>query len=221
MIKFKINNPLLLLIFTFGYTQLYISCNNDDDEVILNAPTIANVEIGSGNNMTGMIGRDFHFELDVVAGELIETVRILVQQRDDQNYVQEWSHEINWDEYHGLKTANVHKHFNVPKDAVEGLYDFVIIIEDQNGASLEEVREIELIDPANLPVDPTIRLFSISQKDGQSDFQTFYSMDTGFAKPTNKTLAKGNFIDGWTSIGQVKNDGMLYFLLIKKSLNHK
>jgi len=55
MIKFKTNNPLLLLIFPFGSTEQYISCNKDDDGAILNVPTITNGEIGSGNIMTQMI----------------------------------------------------------------------------------------------------------------------------------------------------------------------
>lgn len=197
------------------------ACSTDDDnEIVLNPPTIKNVEIG-GNNETGLIGRDLHFNMDVVAGELIEMVQVKIQQRSDEDYSHEWSHEITWEEYQGVKNANVHKHFDVPEDAAEGHYDFVIIVNDQNGTTLEDVREIELIDPSNLPVDPTMNVFMVRQKVDDGDFETFYEMDEGFTNPANKSFKKGDNLDGLASVSNVRDDGSMYLLLIKKSLGHK
>ena len=209
------------LLTAFVTSLFFTACSTDDDnEIALNPPTIENVEIG-GNNGTGLIGRDFHFNMDVVAGEAIETVQVKIQQRSDEDYSHEWSYEITWEEYQGMKNATVHKHFDVPEDAAEGHYDFIIIVNDQNGTTLEEVREIELIDPSNLPVDPTMNVFLVRKKVDAGDFESFYQMGEGFTDPVNKSFKIGDNIDGMASISNVRDDGSMYFLLIKKSLGHK
>lgn len=42
------------------------------------------------------------------------------------------------------KNATVHKHFDIPENAVEGKYDFTIIVNDENGTTLEEKRNITI-----------------------------------------------------------------------------
>ncbi len=202
----------LFAILTF---QLITSCSKDDDNEIIPEPSIENIEIGSGNNGQGIIGRDFHFDMDVVAGELIETIQLKIEQKNDETYSREWSFEISWEEYNGLKNTNVHKHFDIPEEAPEGHYDLVIKVKDQNGTSLEEKREVELVDPANLPVDPELYLWSTANSNGDS-----YFVNETLENPENIVYAKNDTLTSNIQIQNVKNDGIMYLLLIKKDFNH-
>ncbi|MFC3199904.1 DUF4625 domain-containing protein [Parapedobacter deserti] len=218
--KRNMTNKMKYLALGFMACAAMVSCNKDDDPVP-SKPTIENLEIGSGNNGIGMIGRDFHLNMDIIAGELIETVAVQLRQRSDEEYAHEWSHEITWEEYRGVKNANVHKHFDIPGDAAEGLYDFVIIVNDKNGTTLEEAKEIKLIDPSKLPVDPTMSVFNLRRKVGDGDFERIYSMLEGFVDPTNNTFHKGDHLEGLASVSNLRDNGSLYLLLIKKSMGHK
>jgi len=206
--------PLVFILFA-------TSCKKDKVEIDLPLPVISNLEIGSGNNGEGIIGRDFHFDMDVIAGDLIESVVIKIEQRDDEVYANDWSFEVVWDEYHGIKNTNVHKHFDIPDEAPEGRYHLIVLVHDQNGTTLEEVREIRLIDASKLPVDPTVGTFMLRRGTEDGTFKTFYDFKKGFTDPTQKHFSKGDHFDGLASVSNVRDDGSMYFLLIKKSLNHK
>ena len=205
------------LLTAFITSLLFTACSKDDDnnEIALKPPTIENVEIGSGNNGIGIIGRDFHFDMDVVAGEAIETVQVKIEPRDGETYASEWSFEINWGEFQGLKNTNVHKHFDIPGDAPEGVFDFIIIVNDQNGTTLEEVRTVELVGPENLPVNPKLYLWSIENSNGDS-----YFVNETLENPMDVLFTKNDTLASNIQIQNVKDDGTLYLLLIKKDLNH-
>lgn len=205
----KIYLPLIALIAGL----IFASCNvNNVDPPTL--PTIEGVEIGTGNNEIGVIGRDFHFEMDVVAGERIDDVQIRIQQRSDETYSHEWSHEVTWNEFQGLKNANVHKHLTIPEDAAEGVYDFVITVNDVNGTKLEEFRALTLYLPENLPVDPQIRIFNVYKngKIGDTPFYNYYDTDN-FG---SETFTKNDTLMSQVNIRNVQGDGKMYIVLIKK-----
>ncbi|WP_040756426.1 DUF4625 domain-containing protein, partial [Winogradskyella psychrotolerans] len=106
---------------------------------------------GLNDDEIGVIGRDFHLNADILAGELIEQVQVQIIPIEGESYEAYWDLELAWDEYKGTKNANVHKHFDIPEDAVEGSYDFLLIIKDQNGTSTEEKRNITIYKAENLP----------------------------------------------------------------------
>src|SRR5699024_1346697 len=109
--------PLMISMLLFN------SCSDDDDQQIVQVkPTIEAIEIGSVNNGIGIIGRDFHFDMDVVAGEALGDIQVKIEGKSDQTYDHKWSFEITWDEYQGMKNTNVHKHFDIPNDAPSGVY---------------------------------------------------------------------------------------------------
>ncbi|SFC25196.1 protein of unknown function [Parapedobacter composti] len=139
-----------------GAAALIVSSCKKDSPADPAMPTVENVEIGSGNNGIGVVGEDFHFDMDVVAGERIDFIQIRIEQRPDETYAGQWSYEVTWDQYRGARNTNVHKHFDIPEDAPEGTYDFVIVVQDQNGAKLEEKHTIRIYLRENLPVDPTL-----------------------------------------------------------------
>lgn len=64
------------------------------------------------------------------------------------------------------KNTNVHKHFDIPKDAPEGFYDFFIRITDENGSVKEDKHEIELIGADKLPVMPELYSLLIKKSAG-------------------------------------------------------
>lgn len=190
-----------------------VSCKKDNDDPVLPEPSIDNVEIGIGNNGIGIIGQDFHFEMDVLAGERIETVQVRIVQRAEETYEKEWGFEVTWEQYKGAKNTNVHKHFRVPEDAVEGAYDFVITVNDQNGAVLEGKREISVYKAENLPVDPKLTLLTLNNNG------TFFYRNGKFTEE-GATLSKDDKFSAQATIDGVKGDGKMYLLLINKKLGH-
>lgn len=198
--------PLLIV-------SLHLASCSEDEKPALPKPTVDKIEVGSGNNGVAVIGRDFHFNAEVVAGDKIDNVQIRIQQRGDESYSKAWSFEITWDQYKGAKNATVHKHFDIPEDAAEGKYDFIIIVNDENGTQLEEIREVNVYLAENLPVNPGLSIFNIHINN-------------------NPFFRNGTFTDGDISnkddafssqvtIGGVKGDGIMYLLLIHKELGHR
>ncbi|UOB17465.1 DUF4625 domain-containing protein [Abyssalbus ytuae] len=204
-------NFILYLIALLAF--LITSCNNDDDDAQLPTPTINEVEIGSDNQ--GIIGRDFHFNIEVVAGNMIDLVQININPREDEIYSHNWSFEIIWDEFKGIKNATVHKHFDVPEDAAEGKYDFIITVTDENGTKLEETFEVEIIDPANLPVDPKLSVVFRNQGNLIVINEEYEEPEEGVVFVKNDTLSNFLYVEN------VKDAGKMYILMIKKSLNHR
>ncbi len=210
--RVNMTNKMKFMAMGFLACVVLASCNKDDGPM-LTEPTIENVEVGSGDNGIGVVGRDFHFEMDVVAGERIETIQIRVSQRENGSYAKEWGFEVTWEQYKGAKNTNVHKHFSIPEDAPEGEYDFVIVVNDQNGAVLKETRTLNIYLPENLPVDPQLFTFNI-QKNGN-----FFYRDGKFPNVGDR-FGKGDILKIQATIEGVKGDGQMYILLINKALDH-
>ncbi|GEM_PF-995683 len=127
-----------------------VSCR-DDEAAELPMPSITNIEVGHDNDEIGTIGEDFHFNADVTAGDKIDKIEVKILQRANEVYSKPWNHTVTWEEYRGSKNAHIHKHFDVPADAAEGKYDFVITVYDQNTTQLVEKRAIQLYLEESLP----------------------------------------------------------------------
>lgn len=215
----------LLLLPVFFMTLMFTSCSSDDDAAgeDFEAPTLFDVEVGLYGNGLGVVGADFHFNADVIATGLIESVSINIEQRSEETYADDWSFEIVWDQYQGVINAHVHQHFDIPLDAPKGTYDFIITVLDQNGVVLEEVRSVELIDEADFPeVNPHLNVFGIDKVDanGTGGFNNFYN-NGEFRDENNITFYTNESIWSSVQIGGLKGDGIMYGLLIKKSHNHR
>jgi len=208
--KTKINYFLLTLVAIVIFT----SCDDDPEPVLLK-PTITNVEIGSGNNGIGVIGRDFHLNADIVAGDKIDQVQVKIEPKAGEIYAGPWSFQVSFDQFKGAKNTNVHQHFDIPEDAVEGKYNFVIVVTDENGTSLEETRDFQIVDPANLEVDPVLYIWMLT-----TDQNDFHYVNETLVNPENVDLTKGEVVSSDAHIKNVKGDGKMYLLLIKKGLNH-
>ncbi|MDO6519392.1 DUF4625 domain-containing protein [Zobellia uliginosa] len=195
---------------------LLTSCSHDDEDNLsqLPPPTISEVEIGASNQ--GVIGRDFHFNAEVVAGSTIEMVKINIKPIENEMYTHDWSFEIFWDKFKGLKNSTVHEHFDIPEDAPEGKFELAITVTDENGTSLVEVYEVNLIDPANLPVDPYLYLWDFYSNGGAS----YMSINETLENPEGVAYSSGDVFQSSATIKDVKGDGKMYLIFIKKSANH-
>lgn len=214
---FSFTTKILLVIFLSS--ALFTACKKDDPvKPEKPKPTIDKIEIGSNNNGIGVIGRDFHFNAEVAAGDKIENVQVKIQQRAGETYAKAWSHEITWTQYRDAKNATIHKHFDIPADAAEGKYDFIIVVTDQNGTLLEEKKTISLYLPGNLPVDPKPTFFVLSAQ--EPVVRTIYNMRNGFTDGDNK-IYKNEKIIASATISGVKDDGKMYLVLINKKHNHR
>jgi len=203
----------LLIAFTTSFA--FSSCDDDPDPV-LPAPTIENVEIGSGNNHIGVIGRDFHLNADIVAGDKIDFVQVKIEPIAGETYASDWRFELTWEQFKGAKNANVHQHFDIPEDAVAGKYEFIIIVSDENGTTLEEKAEIQIVDPSDLAVDPILYIWMITTDQGD-----FHYVNETLVNPENVRFSKDEILKSDATIKNVKGDGKMYLLLIRKDLNHR
>ena len=204
----KVKLFLLLSIAAVSFT----ACNNDDNQEAAK-PTAKNIEIGTANNKRALIGRDFHFNADVVAGDKIADVQLKILPKTGQTYTKDWKLEFKWSEYIGAKNTNVHKHFTIPADAPEGKFDFYFIVLDENGTQLEIKEEITITDPANMPADPLIGRDMLSRND-----DLIYYMET-WVEP-ELIFKKNDLLTAHAQVSQIMGDGILYSVLIKKSLNY-
>ncbi len=223
--NFKINKTLQFLLLPIIPLMLLLhSCDsNDDEEINLISPTVSEVEVGLFNNELGVVGEDFHFNAEFLAGDLLDLVTINIEQREGETYSTDWSFEMVWDKYQGLKNATMHQHFDIPAEAPKGIFDFIITVTDQNGTSSEEVRNIELIDAADFPeVNPHVDVFGVDKinVEGTGGFNNFYN-NGEFRNPDEAFFSTNESIWSSIQIGEIKGDGIMYGLLIKKSHNHK
>ena len=113
------------------------SCKKEERENVRRKPTATNLELGINNSKKGIIGEDFHLNADIVAGDRIDIVKVIISQKPAERLTSTWKHQIIWENYKGAKNTNVHKHFDIPADASAGKYDFYFIVTDENGTQLE------------------------------------------------------------------------------------
>jgi hypothetical protein len=202
-----------LFLLSFVTAATFTACNNDDNEPIVSKPTADNVEIGNANNKHALIGRDFHFNADIIAGSKVLDVQLKILPKKGETYTKDWKFELTWIEYKGAKNTTVHKHFNIPSDAPEGKFDFFFIVKDENGTELEIKEELTLTDPANMPADPLIGRDMLSRND-----DLIYYMET-WVEP-ELIFKKSDLLTAHAQVSQIIGDGILYSVLIKKSANY-
>ena len=196
----------IVCTFIFG-------CKKDKEEVELKKPTAENIEIGTANNKRALRGRDFHLNADVLAATKIKSVQVKILQKTGENYTSNWKFELTWPTYAGVKNTNVHEHFTIPVEAPEGKYDFYFIVTDENGTILEIKEDFTILDPLNLPVDPKIGRDFVSRNG-----ELIYYTDTYVEKEL--IFKKNDELSLHAQISEIKGDGILYSVLIKRKSNH-
>jgi hypothetical protein len=211
-------NTIKAMAVLLPFLATFTACKKDnveEPELETPKPKLENLELGLGNAGIGVIGEDFHFEADILAVDKIDRVEVKMLQKADQTYSKAWKHEITWDQYKGLKNSNVHKHFNVPKEAAEGKYDLVVMVYDENGSKLEVKKDFEIYTRANLPIRPIVSGLYMHR-----NWMPFYDSHSDRDKYPTQRFKKGDTLQVQANISFVKGDGKLYLLLIKKSANY-
>jgi len=208
----KMKTTKLILASVFAAIA-FTGCSNDDSEKEPAIPAIDKIELGLGNNETATIGEDFHFNAEVTAADKIKDVQVKIVQKSTETYSKVWSHEITWTQYADAKNATVHKHFDIPEDAVEGKYDFIIIINDQNGTKLEVTKTITIYKLENIPVNPVASIFTVFINDG------FMYRKGKFSDPATK-YKNNDIFSSQVTLEGIKGDGIMYLLLINKNAKH-
>ncbi|RZJ74604.1 MAG: DUF4625 domain-containing protein [Flavobacterium sp.] len=206
----KIKNLILSLAFI---TASISACKKEGTEPEALKPTAENVEIGTANNKRALRGRDFHFNADILAASKIKDVKLVISQKAGQNYASSFKFELSWPEYIGVKNTNVHKHFTIPATAPEGTYDFAVIVQDDNGTQLEIKEDLIILDPANLPVDPKIGRDFVSR----NGTLIYY---TDVFEEKELIFKKGDEMSLHAQVSEIKDDGILYSVLIKRKANY-
>jgi hypothetical protein len=191
----------------------FTACKKDNQESISMQPKADKIEIGYANNKQAIRGRDFHFNAEVIAGTRISSVQVKILPKAGQQYAASWKMEMAWDEFNGAKNTTVHKHFSIPSEAPEGTYDFLFLVNDENGTKLELKEDLVIIDAANMPVDPIVDRDIFSRNDDM-----IYYMNTYVENPL--VLKKGDRFTARAQIKQIQGDGILYTGLIKRKLNY-
>jgi len=214
MIKIKSEmKTTKLILASFFAAVAFSSCSNDDQEQEKTIPTIDKIELGLGNNETATIGQDFHFNAEITAADKIENVQVKIVQKSTETYSKVWSHEITWTQYADAKNATVHKHFDIPEDAAEGKYDFIIIVNDQNGTKLEVKKNLTIYKLENIPVNPVASVFTVFIND------SFMYRKGKFSDETAK-YKNNDIFSSQVTLESVKGDGIMYLLLINKNTKH-
>lgn len=214
MIKIKSEmKTTKLILASFFAAVAFSSCSNDDQEQEKAMPTIDKIELGLGNNETATIGQDFHFNAEITAADKIENVQVKIVQKSTETYSKPWSHEITWTQYADAKNATVHKHFDIPEDAAEGKYDFIIIVNDQNGTKLEVKKNLTIYKLENIPVNPVASVFTVFIND------SFMYRKGKFSDETAK-YKNNDIFSSQVTLEGVKGDGIMYLLLINKNAKH-
>lgn len=210
----KMKTTQLILASVFA-ALAFSSCSNDDNDSAPEkaVPKIDKVELGLGNNETATIGQDFHFNAEVTAGDKIENVQVKIVQKSSETYSKVWSHEVTWTQYADAKNATVHKHFDIPEDAAEGKYDFIIIVNDKNGSKLEVKKNLTIYKLENLPVKPIVSILTVFLNDN------FLYRKGQFSDPDAKFKNNDRFSSQVTMDG-IKGDGIMYLMLINKNAKH-
>lgn len=190
-----------MMVVLFISLAIFSACSKyKTAEPNLPKPTATNVEIGTNNNKRGIIGADFHLNADILAGHKIALVKVLITQKAGETYTAPWKFELAWESYKDAKNTNVHRHFDIPKDAPKGKYDFSLIVTDQNGTQLVIKEDFNIMAQSDLPFNPAFSLRTVPEE--------------------NKVYKKGEVLTARFTVNDVQGEGTLCAVLIKESAKH-
>lgn len=118
------------------------------EEVIPDAPSITNLEIGTNNNKTAYPGTDIHLEADLFSASNLAGVQLTIKPKSGSG----WNFSQNYtDGFVNIKNASFHKHIDVPTTAALGSYLVTITVTDVLGKSTVVVSDLEIKYDPTLP----------------------------------------------------------------------
>ncbi|UMB59297.1 DUF4625 domain-containing protein [Lutibacter sp. A80] len=158
------------LIAIFAFLGLFLQSCDDDDDPILNAPTISNFEYGEGSEHStdqfAFKGSDIHIEAEINADALVSSITLAIHTHD----IEPGENEVDWDFEQTFTDTNYlvlnptfHEHIDVPTNIPSGEYHVELIVVDELGNSTEVEGYIQIIDYI------TLSEFSIDETAARGD----------------------------------------------------
>ena len=136
----KVAFKSLPLMFAIAVLVSVTSCSKDDEEeVVLSAPTISNLEVGIDDSHVGYVGDDLHLEAVVVAEGKIDVIEVELHAEDGDDEI-----HVVYTEFAGLKNMTFHEHVEIPDSVEVGDYHMHFIVKDQQGKVSEVDAEVLL-----------------------------------------------------------------------------
>ena len=125
----------LMLLTVFTAVCLTACGSDENDDVVVAAPVISNVEVGSdhdnANNHQAVRGDDMHIEAAILAEGLTSRIDIEMHQEEGASYKIEKSYTSG--KYIGVRNTVFHEHIDIPEDAPTGVYHIHFTVTDQLG----------------------------------------------------------------------------------------
>ena len=133
--------PFMFAVAMLGTTLT--SCDKDEDkeeQTVLAAPTISNLEVGIDDSHEAHIGHDLHLEADIVAEGKIDVIEVELHAEDGDDEV-----HVVYTEFAGLKNTTFHEHVELSDTTMaEGDYHMHFIVKDQQGKTTEVDADVHL-----------------------------------------------------------------------------
>lgn len=139
------------IIVCFVAQLLVVGCQNDNETLTTpNAPSISNVELGLNNSKEAYAESDLHIEALIKSAVGLRSVSVQISPQTDGAG---W---VIYETYQSEKVKNqteyeLHKHYDIPKDAKEGAYDVAIVAIDNDGQKTVLQDSIRIVKDPSLP----------------------------------------------------------------------
>ncbi|TRZ42863.1 DUF4625 domain-containing protein [Robertkochia solimangrovi] len=146
-------NFKFLSIFTL-LAIILTSCSNDDDNnLVSEAPVISDFEYGEGSShgsdAVGYIGSDIHVEAEIYAEATVSSITLAIHSHEVTvgEGEEEWDFEQTFtDSKYRVINPTFHEHIDIPDTAPVGEYHVILTVTDNEGNTTEIEGEVELID---------------------------------------------------------------------------
>jgi len=185
------------------------SCKKDDEETILNPPSISTFELGYDDSGEAFLGADLHIEAEIVAEAKIATIQVTIHpegEHEDKSvsHDEEWEVDTTYTKFNGLKNTTFHEHIDVPYEAEEGHYHFHFIVVDMDGNTKEVERELHV----EAPIDDEAPEITITTS--PSDGQIFQNGETiSISGTVTDNMAIGGLYVGLVRVNQNMEDAAM------------
>ncbi len=132
--------------FTLMLVFALMACNNQKNQ----RPELHLHELGAENSKTVQIGNDLHIDIEVLAINRIDWLRVEIHAEESDkslalNNNSTWSFDSIYSEFSGLKNVEFHKHISIPDSAMPGQYHFHFSVSDSEGNFSDVEDEITVL----------------------------------------------------------------------------
>lgn len=143
------SNTIILCALEWVIAGLLSSCHKDAASTIIEEPKLMISEVGKNNSKIVYAGQELYWDAHIVAPGRIASIRLQIT-LTETNY--------GWDlvktytgEYKGAKNAHLHEQIPVPENIRTGVYTLLLSVTDEEGESVQDKVDFEIIREKTLP----------------------------------------------------------------------